>query len=95
MRSFTLEVWTDLPIFEYRCRTCGHQFEVLTLPSSAFTAPACTSCQSLDVEKRLSLFAVDSEGSRQSARAAGTKLAAATTRDKLHAQREYKEKHRH
>ncbi|NOT24699.1 MAG: zinc ribbon domain-containing protein [Acidobacteria bacterium] len=84
-----------MPIFEYRCRVCGHHFEVLSLPSSASTPPACASCQSLDVEKLLSLFAVDSEGSRESARAAGTKLATATSRDKLHAQREYEEKHRH
>ena len=84
-----------MPIFEYRCRACAHQFEVLTLPSSASTPPACPACHSLDLEKMLSLFAVDSDGSRQSNRAAGAKLATATTRDKLHAQREYEEKHRH
>lgn len=82
-----------MPIFEYRCRACAHQFEALTLPSKESAPPACPSCHSLDLEKLLSSFAVDSDGTRQSARAVGMKKAKATTRDKQHAQREYEDKH--
>ena len=82
-----------MPIFEYRCRACAHQFEALTLPSKESAAPACPSCHSLDLEKLLSSFAVDSDGSREAARAGARKKAKATTRDKLRAQREYEDKH--
>lgn len=43
-----------MPIREYTCQACGHQFE--TLVRSAET-PACTSCGSTDLEKKLSVFA--------------------------------------
>jgi putative FmdB family regulatory protein len=86
--------WWRLPIFEYRCRACDERFEALVLPSMQ-DAPACPSCNSLDLEKMLSLFAVDSEGTRQSARAAGVTKARATKRDRLHAEREYRKTHQH
>lgn len=83
-----------MPIFEYQCRACEQRFEALVLPSMQ-SPPACPSCNSLDLEKLLSLFAVDSEGTRQSARAASVTKARATKRDRLHAEREYQEKHQH
>ena len=43
-----------MPIFEYACRTCGHEFE--TLVRSAVT-PACERCASPALEKKLSVFA--------------------------------------
>ena len=46
-----------MPIFDYSCRSCGHQFELLVLPAST-TAPACPKCASEDLEKELSGFAV-------------------------------------
>ncbi len=46
-----------MPIFEYECRGCGEQFEMLVLAS---TVPACPSCQGQDLEKLLSGFAVSS-----------------------------------
>ena len=52
-----------MPIFEYECRGCGHQFELLVLKG---TVVACPSCQSADLERLLSGFAVSSESTRQS-----------------------------
>jgi putative FmdB family regulatory protein len=46
-----------MPIFDYSCRSCGHQFELLVLPSSK-EAPACPTCGSENLEKELSGFAV-------------------------------------
>jgi putative FmdB family regulatory protein len=51
-----------MPIFEYECRACGHQFELIVLKS---TVVACPSCQSADLEQLLSGFAVSSESTRQ------------------------------
>jgi putative FmdB family regulatory protein len=48
-----------MPIFEYRCKGCGHAFELLLLPSSPRTA-ACPECASEELEKVLSGFAVKS-----------------------------------
>ena len=40
-----------MPIFEYACRACGHQFEALVRASDT---PQCASCGSKDLEKKLS-----------------------------------------
>ena len=40
-----------MPMFEYACRACGHEFE--TLVRSGDT-PECASCGSKDLEKKLS-----------------------------------------
>lgn len=46
-----------MPLFEYECKKCGHQFEQLIMGS---TTPVCPSCQSKKLEKLLSTFAVNS-----------------------------------
>lgn len=46
-----------MPIFEYECNACGHQFEFLVLPASK-DGPACPECHSADLEKQLSGFAL-------------------------------------
>jgi putative FmdB family regulatory protein len=52
-----------MPIYEYRCSRCAHEFELLVLRTSL--VPACPSCDSQNVEQLLSGFAVSSEGTRQ------------------------------
>jgi putative FmdB family regulatory protein len=54
-----------MPIYEYRCRVCRHEFEALVRTGDT---PACPSCAAADLERLISLFAVDSEGTRQAAR---------------------------
>ena len=46
-----------MPIFEYVCKACGHQFEFLKLPA-ATTVPSCPACQSPNLERLLSGFAM-------------------------------------
>jgi putative FmdB family regulatory protein len=46
-----------MPIFEYVCNACGHQFEFLKLPA-ATTVPSCPACQSQNLERLLSGFAL-------------------------------------
>lgn len=43
-----------MPIYEYSCSKCGHEFELLVRSS---TIPDCPSCHSTALEKRLSVFA--------------------------------------
>lgn len=43
-----------MPIYEYACKKCGHEFETLVRSS---TVPDCPSCNSTDLEKKLSVFA--------------------------------------
>ncbi|MBQ7608559.1 MAG: zinc ribbon domain-containing protein [Desulfovibrionaceae bacterium] len=40
-----------MPIYEYGCRKCGHEFEELVFSDAA---PNCPECGSNDVEKRMS-----------------------------------------
>ena len=42
-----------MPIFDYACNYCGNQFEKLVMKSDA-PAPNCASCDSGDVEKKVS-----------------------------------------
>jgi putative FmdB family regulatory protein len=51
-----------MPIFEYACRNCSHQFEALVRDART---PACPGCGGFDLERQLSLFAVNSEATRQ------------------------------
>jgi putative FmdB family regulatory protein len=41
-----------MPIFEYACRECHHEFEALVRPS---TVPACPHCHSTQLDKQLSV----------------------------------------
>lgn len=43
-----------MPIFEYECRDCHHQFETLVRST---TVPECPSCHSQALDKQLSVFA--------------------------------------
>ena len=52
-----------MPIYEYRCNKCGHEFEALVLPHKP-AAIACTACKSADVEKLLSGFALSTDSIR-------------------------------
>jgi putative FmdB family regulatory protein len=54
-----------MPLYEYSCRTCGAVFEALVRGANV---PACPSCAGSDLERLVSLFAVDSAGTRQAAR---------------------------
>ncbi len=79
-----------MPIFEYTCKSCGHQFETLVRTGST---PACPSCESTELERLTSLPAVHSSGTHALA------LKAAAKRDKVRgselnrAQREYELHH--
>jgi putative FmdB family regulatory protein len=86
-----------MPIYEYQCRQCANEFELLVLKGSP--EPACPSCQSTDIEQLLSGFAVSSEGiSKARLATARRKLAGSSqVKDQKVAEAEYfkKEKEEH
>ena len=79
-----------MPIYEYSCRACAHQFEALVLKA---TVVACPACNAQDLERLLSLPVVRSESTRgqvmKSARLRDKKQAA----EQNHAQRQYEASH--
>jgi len=58
-----------VPIYEYRCRGCGHDFEKYVHGPS--TKVACPTCQSADITRKLSVFGLKSDGAFMTAPAAG------------------------
>ncbi len=48
-----------MPIFEYVCKECENHFEAIIQGSRT---AECPSCQSTELEKQLSVFAVSSSG---------------------------------
>ncbi|MCK5783696.1 MAG: zinc ribbon domain-containing protein [Desulfobacterales bacterium] len=49
-----------MPIFEYHCDKCGHEFECLIVGSHQ---PECDSCSSKKVTRRMSACSYKSKGS--------------------------------
>ena len=79
-----------MPIFEYRCDSCHHEFETLVRTGDT---PACPKCAATGLTKLLSLPAIKSESTH------GLALRAAKKRDQAQAsinarvQREYELAH--
>jgi putative FmdB family regulatory protein len=83
-----------VPLYEYSCHACGATFEALIRPPDA-TVPACPSCRSADVERLISLFAVDSDSTRKANLEAGRRHLRKEQVDKAVADREEIEHHQH
>ncbi len=52
-----------MPIYEYVCKKCSHQFELLRLSSNGFKDVACPECGSAKAEKKFSTFSASVSGS--------------------------------
>jgi putative FmdB family regulatory protein len=80
-----------MPIYEYECRRCGHQFEYLVLSSSP--AAQCPACHKQDLKQLISLSAVSSEASRQANLSAAHKRAAIARKEKQHEDHQHLHEH--
>jgi putative FmdB family regulatory protein len=79
-----------MPIWEYSCQACGHQFELLVRGS---TTPACKACGSEKLTRLVSLPAVKSSGTHELALKAARKRDKKLGAENARAQREYEEHH--
>ena len=79
-----------MPIYEYRCGACAHEFEALLRPGDV---PACPECGSGEAERRLSVPAVKSSATRAQAMRAAKKRDASQATDRLHERLRTEESH--
>jgi putative FmdB family regulatory protein len=79
-----------MPIYDYSCRACSHEFEALVRGSKV---PACPECKSQDLERKLSFPVVRSESTRGQVMASVKKRDKAQAKDNAHEQRKYELSH--
>ena len=80
-----------MPIYEYECRSCRHQFEQLLRTGDT---AACPQCKSSDLERLLSHVSMSSDSTRQLNFNRARQAAKRVQKDKDVAQWEYEKKHR-
>lgn len=75
-----------MPIYDFKCRSCGRRFEELLKLGQT---PNCPSCGGNDLEQLVSMPAVSTEGSRQRSFAKARERAGKVHKEQKHAQAEY------
>ena len=60
-----------MPIYEYRCRGCGADFERYVAGVASAAAVACPTCAGNDIMRKLSVFGMKSSGEVMSAPSGG------------------------
>lgn len=60
-----------MPMFEFACRACEHEFEELVRSTSDRDAPACPKCGSRRIERKLSVFAARQASTAEAPRGGG------------------------
>ena len=81
-----------MPIYDFHCRGCGHEFEALVRPQDQ-NAATCPSCQSVDLERLLSSFAVSTAERTKAAVKQSRQRQISANKEKLVADEEYRKKH--
>lgn len=80
-----------MPIYEYSCKACGHNFDALIRNDA--TVPACPACENRDLERLFSVPGVKSETTRDLAMRAANKRDAGQARDRMHDRLQYERSH--
>lgn len=75
-----------MPIFDFKCRVCGHQFEELVRRDDR---PRCPSCESFDLARLVSVPAISTDSTRKRSMSSARRQASEVNREKKHAQAEY------
>ncbi len=79
-----------MPIFDFVCTNCQHQFEALVRGS---TAPTCPACNSTSLERQLSLPSIKTQSTQGLAMQAAKRRDKAQGVDRVHEQRKYELSH--
>jgi putative FmdB family regulatory protein len=81
-----------MPIYDFHCRACGHDFEALVRPQDP-TPTRCPSRQHVDLERLLSSFAVSTAEKTRAAAKQSRQRQVKANKEKLVADEEYRKKH--
>ena len=79
-----------MPIYEYRCCECAHEFELLVRGTMT---PECKMCASTELDRLMSLPRVHSDARKARSLAAAKKRDAKLGSERTRAQREYELSH--
>jgi len=79
-----------MPIFEYKCRGCGNEFEALVRKSDT---PECPSCKGTELDRLLSLPALKTESTKAQALKAAKKRDKAQGTERTQEQLKYERSH--
>jgi putative FmdB family regulatory protein len=79
-----------MPIFDFACQTCGHQFEALVRGAASV---ACPSCNNADVKRLPSLPSVRTSGTRAKSLKSAKRRDASQARERMHEQLHYERSH--
>ena len=79
-----------MPLFDFRCRTCGKLVEILV---RAADSPRCPACGGADLEKQTPTFALSTDERRAAAAKQSRQRQIAARKDAIIADHEYREKH--
>lgn len=79
-----------MPIYEYICQSCTHEFETLVRGE---TQPVCPECESEDLERVMSLPRVKSSSTRDLAMRAAKRRDKAQATDRMQERIRYEESH--
>jgi len=81
-----------VPLFDFACRTCQHEFEALVRGGDT-SSLECPSCHGHDLERLLSPFAVSTDERTQAAAKASRARQIRGRKDAIIADEEYRRKH--
>lgn len=73
-----------MPVYEYECKACGHQFEKIRPMSKGDELILCMKCQSPDTHRMLSRFNAHSEGGTAASSSGGCAGCSGGTCDHCH-----------
>jgi len=79
-----------VPLFDFRCKSCGKTFEQLVRTGDM---PACPGCGATDLEKQLPTFALSTAERRAAAAKQSRQRQIAKRKDAIIADEEYRQKH--
>jgi putative FmdB family regulatory protein len=79
-----------VPLYDFHCRRCEHEFEALVRSGDV---PSCPQCRGSDLERLLSTFALSTDERHQAAVRDSRKRQIRANRDKVIADEEYRQKH--
>jgi len=79
-----------MPLYDFHCRRCEHEFEALVRSGDV---PVCPQCGASDLQRLLSTFALSTDERHQAAVRDSRKRQIRANRDKVIADEEYRQKH--